>query len=352
MGAFYEHILKPLAFRVWKDPEDAHDFIIWKLRVLAMSPVARSFVGSFNAANCKPVQVLGLTFPNRVGFAAGFDKNAEIWPGARALGFGHVEVGTVTPRPQAGNERPRIFRYPKSEAIINRMGFPNEGMEAIANRIERDMQKKPRDLVLGINIGKNKDTPLDRAHEDYVTCFERLARYADYLTINISSPNTPDLRDLQSKEHLTNLLDAVTTANHARAGKGERRVPILVKIAPDLSFRGIDTVLEAVLARKIDGLVATNTTISRPGPFADVKETGGLSGQPLNDLAVQVVDYISRATGRKLPIIGVGGITDTRSAHRLMNAGASLVQVYTGFIYRGPFFGGDLANSLAARDRF
>jgi dihydroorotate dehydrogenase len=304
------------------------------------------------AASMRPVECLGLHFPNAVGLAAGFDKNAQAWPAAAALGFGHVEIGTVTMLRQPGNDRPRVFRYPRQEAVINRMGFNNEGADAIATRLAKMSGPGRRRIPLGINLGKSKVAPLDQAVADYLGSFARLADHADYLVLNISSPNTPDLRKLQDEGRLRELLGAVEGANRARALQpGKQRRPLLLKIAPDLNFRQIDAVLGAIAEFGLDGIIATNTTLARPDYFAHVSESGGLSGAPLRQRSTEIINYIARATQGRLPIIGVGGITDPVSAGEKLDAGASLVQLYTGLIYRGPFFAAELARALADRQR-
>jgi len=303
-------------------------------------------------ATTRPVEAFGLKFPNAVGLAAGFDKNARAWPAAAALGFGHVEIGTVTALAQGGNDRPRMFRYPAQEAVINRMGFNNDGAEAVAARLARQPGPGHRRIPLGVNLGKSKVTDIGQATEDYLASFARLAGHADYLVLNVSSPNTPGLRQLQDEARLRELLGAVTAANRDRAARpGARRVPLLLKIAPDLTFPQIDAVLGVIAEFGLDGIVATNTTLARPGWFARVNEAGGLSGAPLRRRATDIINYIARATHGRLPIIGVGGITDAASAGEKIDAGATLVQVYTGMIYRGPFFARAVALALADRQR-
>jgi dihydroorotate dehydrogenase len=301
----------------------------------------------------KPIDVFGLRFPNAVGLAAGFDKNARAWPAAAALGFGHVEIGTVTALAQPGNPRPRVFRYPEHEAVINRMGFNNEGSEAVARRLARQPGPGRRRIPLGVNLGKSKATDIEKAAEDYLVSFQRLADHADYLVLNVSSPNTPNLRQLQDESRLRELLSAITGANRARASdSGKRQVPILLKIAPDLSWVQIDAVLQVITEYRLDGIIATNTTLARPGYFATVNEAGGLSGSPLRRRSTEIVGYIARATEGRLPIIGVGGILDAQGAAEKLDAGASLVQVYTGMIYRGPFFAAELARGVQHRQRW
>lgn len=345
MGFWYRRLLRPMFFR--QDPESAHERVV---RALAMASVLgpvrtllrwRGRVG----VGARPVKVFGVEFPNRVGVAAGFDKNAVCWPALGALGFGHVEVGTVTLQAQAGNPRPRLLRYPEHDAVINRMGFNNEGAEAVARRLARQPGPGRRGFPLGINLGKSRAASLDEAMADYLGSFRTLADHADYIAINVSSPNTPELRKLQEDDRLRELLQALRDANRER---GEQARPILLKIAPDLAFRQIDAVLQAVFDFELSGIIATNTTSSRPGYFASVNEAGGLSGHPLRRLSTDVVDYIARATEGRLPIIGVGGVDDPVSAAEKLDAGAQLVQLYTGMIYQGPWIGREIARGLAA----
>ena len=350
MGQLYEKLVRPALFRL--DPETAHARGVQAMTALgAVAPLRRLLESwaQLAAARARPVECLGLRFPNAVGLAAGFDKNGVAWAGAAALGFGHVEIGTVTLRPQPGQDRPRVFRYPAQEAVINRMGFNNEGAEAVARRLARRTPPGARRIPLGINLGKSRVAPLDQATQDYLGSFALLADYADYLAINVSSPNTPDLRRLQEAAWLRELLPALAGANRARVAAGRPRRPLLLKIAPDLEFPQIDAALAAIAEFGLDGIIATNTTLARPGPFAAVNEAGGLSGRPLAHRATEIIHYVARATGGKLPIIGSGGITDVASAAEKLDAGATLVQVYTGMIYRGPFFARDLARALAAR---
>ena len=353
MDILYEKIVRPLLFL--KEAERAHIVGVGTLRFLSRLRLLCRAMEYYNLVRTqRPIQLFGLTFPNAVGLAAGMDKNGECWQAGAALGFGHVEIGTVTPRPQPGNPRPRIFRYPKAHALINRLGFNNDGADAVACRLSRT--RRQRSLILGINIGKNRITPLEKAVEDYLEGFQKLAEHADYFTINISSPNTPGLRHLQVGQRLRELLGPLAAARNSRAkNRGERPIPLLVKIAPDLSFREIDGILETLIELGFDGVVATNTTLQRPvyrglSPDAIGKETGGLSGKPLESLSNATVKYIYRVTEGKLPIIGVGGIDDLESAERKINAGAHLVQLYTGFVYRGPFLPKVIAQGLASRD--
>jgi dihydroorotate dehydrogenase len=353
MGWFYENLFRRAFFQF--DPETAHELSVHALALLGAVPPLCRTLEHFNrlpAAQARPVEVFGLKFPNAVGLAAGFDKNAVAWPAAAALGFGHVEVGTVTRLEQPGNPRPRLFRYPAQEAVINRMGFNNRGAEKIAAHLARQPGPGRRRIPVGINLGKSKAAPLDQAVADYLGSFALLADHADYLAINVSSPNTPDLRKLQEEDRLRELLGALAAANRDRAAQpGKAKKPLLLKIAPDLSFRQIDAVLGAIAEFGLDGIIATNTTLDRPGPFSDVTETGGLSGPPLCRRSTEIIHYISRATGGHLPIIGVGGISNAASAGEKLDAGATLVQIYTGMIFRGPFFALNVARALSDRQR-
>ena len=349
MGVFYEKLVRRALFRL--DSEHAHEVGVDAMALLGRLPPLCRLLEAWSGLprSCaRPVEAFGLKFPNAVGLAAGFDKNAAAWPAAAALGFGHVEIGTVTALRQPGNDRPRVFRYPAEEAVINRMGFNNDGAEIIAKRLARHAGPGRRRIPLGINLGKSKVAPLDQAVADYLASFALLADHADYLVLNVSSPNTPGLRQLQDVDRLRELLGAISAANRAR---GAGRKPILLKIAPDLSFPQIDAVLATIAEFGLDGLIATNTTLARPGPFAGVREAGGLSGAPLRARATQIIRYIALATGGRLPIIGVGGIMDAAGAGEKLDAGATLVQLYTGLIYRGPFFAAEVARALADRQR-
>jgi dihydroorotate dehydrogenase len=349
MGFYYEKVLRPILFRT--DPEKAHDMGVTALDLLGrFGPACRWMEAANLIKYDQPVEAFGLTFPNAVGLAAGMDKNGRFFRAAPALGFGHIEIGTITHLQQPGNERPRVFRYPESGAIINRMGFNNDGAEAVAARLKANLGKRKSRVPLGINIGKSKIVPLDQAVNDYLSSFSLLAEYADYITINVSSPNTKDLRELQKEAYLDTLLGELANSNRSRAKKlGTEPTPILLKIAPDLSYPEIDHVLGCLERWEYAGIVATNTTISRAGKFSNVKEPGGLSGLPLHKRSLEVVKYISRTTSGKLPIIGVGGIDDAQSAGAMMDNGASLVQLYTVMVYRGPFVAKTIAKALSPR---
>jgi dihydroorotate dehydrogenase len=316
--------VRPVLFRLGGgDAEKAHEFTLDRLASLGAGP--RALLRSRYAV-AAPVEAFGVRFGNPVGLAAGMDKNGVALPAWPALGFGFVEVGTVTARPQPGNDKPRLFRLRDSEAVINRMGFNNAGAEALAARLAA---LGPLDVPLGISLGKSKVTPLEEAVEDYLTSYRLLHPYADYIAVNVSSPNTPGLRTLQDKAALGALLGALV------GGK-----PVLVKIAPDLTEPAVAELLEVCLAHGAAGVIATNTTLSRDGLAAADQpragEAGGLSGRPLTERARKIVHFVHQETGGRLPIIGVGGILEADDASRMFDAGAALVQLYTGFIYRGP----------------
>ena len=282
----------------------------------------------------QPVEAFGLTFRNPVGLSAGLDKNGDYIDALAALGFGFLEIGTITPRPQAGNPKPRIFRLPQAGAIINRLGFNNAGVDHLVRNVERMRY----DGVLGINIGKNADTPVERAEDDYLICLEKVYPHADYITVNISSPNTQGLRSLQNEEALTRLLSALKERQTQLSGEHGRYVPLLVKIAPDLSLAEVEGMAAVFRAQEIDGVIATNTTLARDAVagLQHAGETGGLSGRPVRVSSTRVLHELTAALDGKMPVIGVGGISDAESAAEKIRAGASLVQIYTGFIYEGP----------------
>ncbi len=328
----YRKFIRPLLFRL--DPEQAHILTIQLLRLAGILPPVRGALrGMFSArgqVGCT-VEVLGLKFSNPVGLAAGYDKDGLAWRCLATLGFGHIEVGTVTPLPQEGNPKPRIFRIPEEKAVINRMGFPGRGADFVARRLVADRQ--PRSLILGVNIGKNKDTPNEEAARDYVYLLEKFSPLAEYLTINISSPNTVGLRRLQARDHLEDLLEHLADARQRLPVSR----PILVKLAPDLSGDELEDALAAIQSTGMDGVIATNTTISREELNSPLgKETGGLSGSPLSEKSRFMVAEIYRRTDGKLPIIGVGGIMSPDDALAMLDSGASLIQLYTGLIYAGP----------------
>jgi dihydroorotate dehydrogenase len=326
----YKQVVRKALFRLHGgDAERVHETTLAALSRL--SPVAKFSTGARN-----PRTVFGVQFPNPVGLAAGMDKDGRALPAWAALGFGFVEVGTVTRHPQPGNPRPRLFRLRSSEAIINRMGFNNAGAQALAARLER---LGPLPVPLGISLGKSKITPVEEAVEDYCASLRTLYRHGDYFAVNISSPNTPGLRSLQDRTALTELLGELNSTS-AELARGGATKPILVKIAPDLTDSAIGELLEVCADHDVSGLIATNTTLGRsgldPADAGLADEAGGLSGRPLATRAREVVQFVSKETDGKLPIIGVGGIFSADDAARMVDAGASLVQVYTGFIYEGP----------------
>jgi dihydroorotate dehydrogenase len=312
----YERVLRPLLFSV--DPERAHHFALAILRVIG--PILPKPVEA-----TAPVSVFGLTFRHRVGLAAGFDKNGLALPAWEALGFAFVEIGTVTAHAQPGNARPRIFRYPKQEALVNRLGFNNDGADVIAARLRklRESGRWPH-IPIGINIGKSRATPLERATDDYLYTFRKLRDHADYIALNISSPNTPGLRELQRAEQLNELLRALSPE------RGDK--PLLVKIAPDLEHTALDELVSICEQNNVSGIIATNTTLDHSAIPND--EQGGLSGAPLRGKSTAVVRHIAGRT--TLPVVGCGGVFDIASAREKIEAGAKLLQIYTGFIYRGP----------------
>jgi dihydroorotate dehydrogenase len=332
-------MFRPLLFAL--DPERAHQAAFASLDAAARIGVAQL------AAQCvaqSPVEVMGIGFPNRVGLAAGLDKNAAHLAGLATLGFGFIEVGTVTPRPQPGNPRPRMWRLPAADALINRLGFNNGGVAALVANVERAGYAG----VLGINIGKNFDTPNERAADDYVACLDAVYPHAHYVTVNISSPNTKGLRDLQSDAAFDALLSALAAARKRLEQQHGKRVPLVVKIAPDLEMEGIRRIARSLVTHGVDGVIATNTTIARDAvaglPHAG--EAGGLSGRPLFEPSNRVVHALAAALEGAMPIIGVGGILSGDDARAKIDAGATLVQLYTGLIYRGPRLVAECAGAL------
>lgn len=346
-------IYDQLFFPVFKqiDAETAHDRTVAALERaqsnLAGQAVLRRIAGEILP---QPVTVFGLTFPNVLGIAAGFDKDVRVAAGLGMLGFGHVEVGTLTPWPQPGNPRPRVFRLPEDEAIINRMGFPNGGVVRALPRLKA-LAEGERPFILGVSLGKQKQTPLAEAEKDYLLVMHAVYSYADYLAINISSPNTPGLRELQGGDYLGQLLGALTAENGRLSQKhGVRPRPLLVKIAPDLTWAELDEILTAVQAAGIDGLIATNTTLSRDGLESALRaEAGGLSGRPLAARSTEIIAYVARQTGGRLPIIGVGGVRTAADVQARLDAGAALVQTYTGLVYEGPGMAGRILRQLAGQ---
>jgi dihydroorotate dehydrogenase len=320
------------------DPEAAHDLTVNMLACTQHSPLAFAYAGSRVS---DPIKLAGLEFPNRVGLAAGLDKNARCIDALAAMGFGFVEVGTVTPLPQAGNPKPRMFRLRSTNALINRLGFNNEGLDAFIANVKKSssrQQNRGQPLILGLNIGKNAATPIERATEDYLTGLAGVYSHADYITINISSPNTSNLRSLQGDAALEALLSAIAKRREDLSATHGKRVPVFVKIAPDLDDAQISSIAETLTRHGMDGVIATNTTVSRDAvqglEFAN--EAGGLSGAPLLDKSNRVVSRLRQALGKSFPIIGVGGIMSAQDAIGKIAAGADAVQIYTGLVYKGP----------------
>lgn len=354
----YNNLLKPLLFRL--DAETAHDRITTLLQIAGHTPLAGRLLQALYgyAHPSLRVTVAGLAFSNPLGLAAGFDKRGTLIAPIGYLGFGHIEVGTVTPRPQSGNPRPRLFRLPEDAALINRLGFNSEGMVVLARRLRRSWvvgdglwtdapqstSHHPQSkIVVGVNIGKNRDTPLERAVEDYAAAFVALAPLSDYVTVNISSPNTPGLRRLHEREALAALLAELSALNR----RLRRPRPLFLKVSPDETAAQLDEVIEASLAAGVSGFIAGNTTLHRPGLRSAARdESGGLSGRPLATRARAVLAYLWRSTGGRVPLIGVGGIFSAEDAYQAIRAGASLIQLYTGMVYRGPGIARDITCGL------
>lgn len=337
----YKSLIRPILFSI--DAEKAHHLTFKMLKV----PGVAALLGKPGYDDPRLEKVLfGIKFKNPVGLAAGLDKDAKLIDELAALGFGFIEIGTLTPKPQPGNDKPRLFRLPKDKALINRMGFNNEGIEAAIKRLK----KKKSSVIVGGNIGKNKATPNEQALNDYGYCFEALYNYVDYFVVNVSSPNTPGLRELQEKKPLQELLLHVKNLNLRKP----RPKPILLKIAPDLTKGQLDDIVEILLSTKLDGIVATNTTISREDLMTSQEQlqyigNGGLSGQPLQEKSTAVIRYLRQQLGHSFPIIGVGGIMSPEDAIKKIEAGADLIQLYTGFIYEGPYFVKRIKKALAQR---
>jgi len=330
----YKILIRPVLFLF--DPEAVHHFSFWAIKFFSKLGLSGLFRKIFEVNDPKlEREVFGITFKNPVGLAAGFDKNAKLYNEFSDFGFGFVEIGTVTPKPQPGNPKKRLFRLREDKAIINRMGFNNKGVfEAV------EQLKKKHRVIVGGNIGKNKVTPNEAAIKDYLICFEALFEHVDYFVVNVSSPNTPGLRELQDKEPLTNLLKKLKSQNKKLAKNSNKKAkPILLKIAPDLSDDQLLDIIEIVADTKIDGVIATNTTIERKGLKSHLilsEEQGGLSGKPLTKRSAEVIRFLSENSRKAFPIIGVGGIHSAEDALEKLEAGADLVQLYTGFIYEGP----------------
>lgn len=332
----YKNLLKPILFKF--NPEKAHHLTFQGLDIAAKTPGMLSLLDSLYNVKESPLlaqKLWGIPFKHPLGLAAGLDKNAEAVPGFSAVGFAFMEVGTVTPKPQSGNEQPRLFRLPEDQALINRMGFNNHGTSAMAERLSKLYNKK---IPIAVNIGKNKFTDNAQAADDYVTCIQELYSYGDFFVVNISSPNTPDLRKLQHGDELKQLLITVKREMELQQKKHQDQgKPILVKIAPDLSYSELDQILDVVLSTEMSGIIATNTTLSREGlKHSNQSEIGGLSGSPLKAKSTEIIRYISSASKGQLPIIGSGGIFTAEDAYEKICAGACMVEIYTSLIYQGP----------------
>lgn len=344
--ALYKNILFPMLKRL--DPESAHDGALQLLQVAQATAfgcwMLRRVAG---AVPHRPVVVCGLRFPNELGIAAGFDKDVRVAGALAELGWGHVEVGTLTPRPQPGNPRPRIFRLPEHLALINRMGFPNGGVEDALPRLRR-LARRPRRCPIGVSLGKQKETALEDAAGDYLAVLRRVAPWADYVAVNVSSPNTPGLRALQGPEYLADLLGQLVAEGWHLARRGcMARRPLFVKIAPDLTDEELRQTADAALGAGVDGFIATNTTLARAGVSGpEAQEAGGLSGRPLRRRSTDVVARLRAFCGPAVPIIGAGGVFTVADVREKLDAGACLVQVYTGFVYEGPGMAGDLLRAL------
>ena len=357
------NFLRPYLFRL--DPEQAHALTLQALRLSGNFPPLRWLIAQQFKAPSKPVHVFGLDFKNPVGLAAGYDKDGVAIKGLSALGFGHVEIGTVTPKPQAGNPSPRIFRLLEDDAVINRMGFPSKGSEFVqmqlnpslrSNWIERVTGFSPRkkqaakknwNTILGVNLGKNKDTPNEEAVFDYLALLQNFAGLADYLTVNVSSPNTVGLRNLQGREALEKLLSQLHQQRLIEQANHKKRIPILVKLAPDLSEAELDEAIEVILSSRMDGVIVTNTTLGREGLRSNQKgESGGLSGSPLTVKSEAVLHQTLKRVNGEIPVVSAGGIMNPDDAKRRLGMGAALVQVYTGLIYRGPALAQEIVKAL------
>ncbi|HEY9131913.1 MAG TPA: quinone-dependent dihydroorotate dehydrogenase [Dyella sp.] len=331
--------LRPLLFKL--EPETAHHLTLYGLGVAQRSGFAHLIA---KPPAELPVNIFGLRFPNPVGLAAGLDKNADHLDALATLGFGFIEVGTTTPRPQPGNDKPRMFRLPEHEAVINRLGFNNDGVDALVRNVQRATYRG----VLGINIGKNKDTPNEKAVDDYLFCLERVYPHASYITVNISSPNTQGLRDLQEEATLRRFIETLREAQERLGSQAGARKPMLLKIAPDLNESELDAIAEVLSEAKVDGLICTNTTIDRTAVIGatHAEQTGGLSGKPLFKRSTEVLRGMRQRLGADVGIVGVGGILDGDNAAEKIAAGANLVQLYSGMVYRGPHLIGECVEEI------
>ncbi len=324
---------RKLLFRL--EPEQAHALSLQMIRLVGSVPAGRAMLRAWFCGPLRPVKAFGLHFQNPIGLAAGYDKDGLGWRGLAGLGFGHIEIGTVTPEPQPGNPQPRLFRLSEQSALINRMGFPGKGSQFVLAQLKG---RRLPGLVLGVNLGKNRHTPNEEAARDYLYLYDLFAPVADYLVINVSSPNTIGLRRLQARDVLEQLLAALAGQRLRQQAESKRAVPILVKLAPDLAPEELEDAVGAIQSAGMDGVIATNTTVARDGlpPGGLAREEGGLSGEPLRERSTQVVRQIYKLVGNRLPIIGVGGISNTAGVREKLDAGAVLVQLYTGMVYQGP----------------
>lgn len=336
---FYYPLVRHFLFKL--DPEVVHELTIHQLAWMGGTPFEMFFR---NKLPSRPIEVMGLKFDNPVGLAAGLDKDGDAIDAFGAMGFGFIEVGTVTPRPQSGNDKPRIFRVIPAQGIINRMGFNNKGVDNLIENVKKSHYKG----ILGINIGKNKDTPIENGKDDYLICMDKVYDYAGYIAVNISSPNTPNLRQLQYGDAFDDLLNSLKERQKELAEKHKKYVPVAVKIAPDLSPEELKQVAEALLRHKIDGVIATNTTLDREmiHDMPHAAETGGLSGRPLQNKSTEIIRQLHEYLKGQIPIIGVGGIDSAMAAREKMQAGAELVQIYSGFIYNGPDLVKNIVNNI------
>lgn len=336
-------LLRPLLFSL--NPETAHNLTLPLLRSAARTGIPKLLSTTVSDTR----EVMGLRFPNAVGLAAGLDKDGAYIDGLAALGFGFIEVGTVTPRAQPGNPKPRMFRLPEAHALINRMGFNNGGVDAFVRNVQSSRYYQEAQGILGLNIGKNADTPIERATEDYLICFDKVYPYASYITVNISSPNTKNLRQLQQSTELDGLLSELKKAQTRLTDQHGRYVPVVLKIAPDLDDEQVRTIADALRRHHIDGVIATNTTTTRSAVqgLLHAEEAGGLSGAPVLELSNKVIRSLHHALANEIPIIGAGGILSAEDAKSKMQSGAQLVQLYTGLIYQGPSLVSECAQAIA-----
>lgn len=348
MSNIYKKVIRPVFFGL--DPELSHEIACGILSKIEKSQISKSIIRYLVPTKEDKVTICGINFPNRIGLAAGFDKNG-MFPGVMsALGFGHIEIGTITPLPQPGNEKPRLYRVPEESGLINRMGFNNQGADSILERIDLQYPKHKRSSPLGINIGKGISTPLEKASDDYLISFEKFWQTADYFTINVSSPNTKNLRELQQVHFLEPLLKSIDSKNEklSKTHKSEK-VPCFIKISPDENFSVIEKIVALASEQNISGIIATNTTSTRPSDKKNYESGGWSGGEFIERKSNNVIKFIAKLTEYKMPIIGVGGITDTDTASRKLDLGAQLVQLYTSLVYEGPLFPSQLTCRMVKR---